>query len=242
MIINKYWKIGELAQQTGLTVRALHHYDQIDLFSSSDVTESGHRIYTEADVAKLQQILSLKQLGFSLEEIKATIEDPNFNPVEVIKVQLETVKKQIMVQEQLYTRLEGMYELLADQQEVQSEQFIKLIEVMNMSEKYFTKEQLDKMKNQTNQFSIEEKRQVENEWTELIAAIRVELKKGTPPENPNMVRLAAQWQELTNKFTGGDSEIARAAERFHTDNPNNPLQYGVDEELYKYISKAMIHI
>ncbi|MEK5232325.1 MerR family transcriptional regulator [Lysinibacillus sp. FSL K6-0232] len=242
MIIKRKWKVGELAKQTGLTVRTLHHYDQIGLFSSSDITESGHRIYTEADIVKLQQILSLKQLGFSLEEIKATIENPNFNPIEVIKIQLETVKKQIEVQEQLYSRLEGMYQLLATQQEVQSEQFIKLIEVINMSEKYFTKEQLEKMKNQTEQFSLEEKRQVENDWAELITNVRVELEKNTSPESPVVVQLAKRWQELTNKFTGGDPEIVKAAERFHAENPNNPLQYGVDGELYKYIKKAMSQI
>jgi DNA-binding transcriptional MerR regulator len=242
MIINRSWKIGELAEQTGLTVRTLHHYDQIGLFSSSEVTESGHRIYTEADIVKLQQILSLKQLGFSLEEIKAAIENPKFKPLEVIKMHLETVKKQIEVQEQLYSRLEGMYELLTTQQEVQSDQFIKLIEVINMSEKYFTKEQLEKMKNQADQFNKEEKRQVENDWDELIANVRVEMEKDTPPENSVIVQLAKRWQELTNKFTGGDPEIVKAAERFHAENPNNPLQYGVDGELYKYIKKAMSHI
>lgn len=149
-------------------------------------------------------------MGFSLEEIKATIENPNFNPIEVIKIQLETVKKQIEVQEQLYSRLEGMYQLLATQQEVQSEQFIKLIEVINMSEKYFTKEQLEKMKNQTEQFSLEEKRQVENDWAELITNVRVELEKNTSPESPVVVQLAKRWQELTNKFTGGDPEIVKA--------------------------------
>nr|WP_255291695.1 MerR family DNA-binding transcriptional regulator [Bacillus pseudomycoides] len=46
MIINKKWKVGELAKQTGLTVRTLHHYDQIGLFSPSEVTDSRHRIYT----------------------------------------------------------------------------------------------------------------------------------------------------------------------------------------------------
>lgn len=158
MIINKKWKVGELAKQTGLTVRTLHHYDQIGLFSPSEVTDSRHRIYTETDIAKLQQILSLKQLGFTLEEIKETIENPDFNPIEIIKVQLETTKKQIEIQQKLYSRLEGMYELLSNQQEVQPENFIKLIEVINMSEKYFTHEQLEKIKIQNEQFSSEEKR------------------------------------------------------------------------------------
>jgi DNA-binding transcriptional MerR regulator len=240
MIIKRKWKVGELAKQTGLTVRTLHHYDQIGLFSPSEVTDSGHRIYTEADIAKLQQILSLKQLGFTLEEIKETIENPNFNPIRVIKVQLETVKKQIEVQEQLYRRLEGMYELLETQQEVQPEQFIKLIEVITMSEKYFTPEQLEKMKNRN--FSPEEKKEINNQWTELIAIIRTELENKTPTNHPDVIKLANRWQELATRLAGDDPGIVKAAERFYAENPNNALQYGVDKELYKYIKEAMSHI
>ncbi|MCX7749661.1 MAG: TipAS antibiotic-recognition domain-containing protein [Clostridia bacterium] len=68
------------------------------------------------------------------------------------------------------------------------------------------------------------------------------MEKGTPPENPEVVQLTKRWNELTDKFTGGDPEITKAAERFHAENPNNPLQYGVDGELYQYIKKAMTYI
>ena len=63
------WKTGELAKLTGLTIRTLRYYDQIGLFSPSGRTEAGYRLYTESDLARLQQILSLKELGLSLEQI-----------------------------------------------------------------------------------------------------------------------------------------------------------------------------
>ncbi len=53
-------KVGELARRTGLTVRTLHHYDEIGLLKPSLHTESGHRLYTADDVARLQQVLSLR--------------------------------------------------------------------------------------------------------------------------------------------------------------------------------------
>ena len=56
-------KVGELARRTGLTVRTLHHYDEIGLLRPSLHTESGHRLYTAADVGRLQQVVSLRQLG-----------------------------------------------------------------------------------------------------------------------------------------------------------------------------------
>ncbi|TCP29927.1 DNA-binding transcriptional MerR regulator [Scopulibacillus darangshiensis] len=233
----KVWKVGELAKQTGLTVRTLHHYDQIGLFSPSQHTNSGHRIYTEADIAKLQQITSLKQLGFALEEIKEMIESPSFKPDEVIRIQLERLNEQIQMQENLRSKLLDINQLLTAKQEVSAEQFIKLIEVINMNN-YLTQEQIDKMKKRGEGFSPEDKKKHDKEWSELLSKIREELGKGTPAESPEVVKLAKQWIDMTNKFTGGDPEIVKAAERFHAENPGNPLQYGVDGELYKYIKKA----
>src|SRR5215210_8585811 len=63
------WKVGELARRTGLSVRALRYYDEIGLLSPSRRTEGGHRLYTAGDVVRLQQIKSLRALGFSLREI-----------------------------------------------------------------------------------------------------------------------------------------------------------------------------
>ena len=76
--IKKSWKIGELANETGLTVRALHHYDQIGLLKPSQETEGGHRLYSTLDVEYLQKIVTLKQLGFSLYKIKEAIASPQF--------------------------------------------------------------------------------------------------------------------------------------------------------------------
>src|SRR3954464_5955502 len=66
-------KVGELARRTGLTTRTLHHYDEIGLLKPSLHTEAGHRLYTADDVARLQQVLSLRQLGFALEEVRACL-------------------------------------------------------------------------------------------------------------------------------------------------------------------------
>jgi DNA-binding transcriptional MerR regulator len=57
MLTNKKnWKVGELAKLTGITVRTLHYYDQFGLLSPSEYSDAGHRLYTKADISKLQQI------------------------------------------------------------------------------------------------------------------------------------------------------------------------------------------
>ncbi len=79
-------KVGELAKRTGLTIRTLHHYDEIGLLKPSLHTAAGHRLYTAADIARLQQVLSLRQLGFSLEQVRDCLDRPGFSPLEVIRL------------------------------------------------------------------------------------------------------------------------------------------------------------
>lgn len=63
----KALKVGELSQRTGLTIRTLHHYDAIGLLKPSIHTGTGYRLYTPSDVGRLQQVLSLRQFGFSVD-------------------------------------------------------------------------------------------------------------------------------------------------------------------------------
>jgi DNA-binding transcriptional MerR regulator len=71
------WKVGELAKQTGLSVRTLHYYDEIGLLSPSQRTEAGHRLYTADDIVRLQQVKSLRHLGFTLKEIRDYLNRPD---------------------------------------------------------------------------------------------------------------------------------------------------------------------
>ena len=75
--MSNFMKIGDLAQKTGLSIRTLHYYDEIGLLSPSHRTDVGYRLYSNQDIIRLQQIVSLRQLGFSLKEINECLKDPN---------------------------------------------------------------------------------------------------------------------------------------------------------------------
>jgi DNA-binding transcriptional MerR regulator len=66
--------VGDLARLTGVTVRALHHYDEIGLVRPSQRTAAGYRLYTDADVLRLQQVLLFRELGLPLDEIAGAID------------------------------------------------------------------------------------------------------------------------------------------------------------------------
>ena len=74
--------VGDLVRLTGVTVRALHHYDEIGLVVPSDRSAAGYRLYSDADVHRLQQVLLLRELGLPLEEIASAIDSSGTAPAE----------------------------------------------------------------------------------------------------------------------------------------------------------------
>jgi DNA-binding transcriptional MerR regulator len=130
--MRRYWKVGELAKLTGLTIRTLRFYDQIRLFSPSGQTESGHRLYDELDLSRLQQILSLKELGLSLEEIKAALTGGQISPSEIVDLQIIQIKEQINLQQKLLEQLRHVSKLMQGKAELTVEDFTNLLQAMKM--------------------------------------------------------------------------------------------------------------
>ncbi len=77
--------VGELAKLTGITVRTLHHYDELGLVQPSGRTAAGYRLYEERDVLRLQQVLLYRELGLALEQIAAVIDDPAFERADALR-------------------------------------------------------------------------------------------------------------------------------------------------------------
>jgi DNA-binding transcriptional MerR regulator len=72
-------KVGQLAALTGVSVRTLHHYDEIDLVKPSARSDAGYRLYTDRDLERLQQVLFYRALGFALEHVARIVSDPKFD-------------------------------------------------------------------------------------------------------------------------------------------------------------------
>jgi MerR family transcriptional regulator, thiopeptide resistance regulator len=81
------YSVGQVADLAGVTIRTLHHYDEIGLLSPSGRSAAGYRIYEEPDLERLQQILFYRELGFALEEIAAIVDDPHTDAVDHLRRQ-----------------------------------------------------------------------------------------------------------------------------------------------------------
>jgi DNA-binding transcriptional MerR regulator len=235
-------KVGELARRTGLTIRTLHHYDEIGLLRPSLHTEAGHRLYTAGDVARLQQVLSLRQLGFSLEEVGACLKRTDWSPLQVIRLHLARVREQIELQRALCERLEALVGYFETAGEVSAETFLQAIEVMTMIENYYTPEQLESFRKRNAEAAArgeDPTRQGTADWAELMAAYTAEMQKGTDPADPMVQALEKRRQALVNAFSGGDPAIEQNLKRLWTEQGDKLCaQFGYHPKLMEYLAKV----
>jgi len=126
------WRVGELARVTGLTVRALHHYDHIGLLSPSLRTAAGHRLYTADDVARLYRVCLLRRLGFPLEQITSVLEDPEWQLGVAVQQHLQQTQYRAAIAARLCSRLTVMAAELGRQEYLTTDQLFATLEEMTM--------------------------------------------------------------------------------------------------------------
>lgn len=83
------WTVNKVCKLTGVSARTLHHYDAIGLLKPSTVTDAGYRLYDDADLERLGQIMLFKELGFSLQEIREILDNPEFDREKALDQQIE---------------------------------------------------------------------------------------------------------------------------------------------------------
>lgn len=119
--------VHEVSKITGVSIRALHHYDNIGLLPAADLTEAGYRLYDDAALERLQIILLFKELEFSLKDIKKIIDSPDFD-------REKALEQQIQLLELRKEHLQNLIELARG---------IKTIGVKNMSFDAFDTKKID---------------------------------------------------------------------------------------------------
>ena len=134
-----YMTVGEVAKKMDITVRTLQHYDKEGLLSPSAMSEGGRRLYTDKDIVKLHQILSLKHLGFSLGDIKNRL-IPLDTPAEIAAIlakQAASVKQKIDFLSESLRELEVLREEVLQMQSVDFKKYADIIVNLKMKNDYY---------------------------------------------------------------------------------------------------------
>ncbi len=175
----------EFAKEAGVTVRTLHVYDRMGLLLPASRTDSGYRLYGEAELERLEQILALRFVGFRLEHIKELLQGPKWPLVVALRMQREIIAQQKRKLDAATQAIEhAETTLVADESADRWKMLRDVIEALKMENDYSwtqnyyneaAKEKLEKLRNETPKEVIE---QGQRDWAELIAEVE-ELRKKT---------------------------------------------------------------
>jgi DNA-binding transcriptional MerR regulator len=208
-------KVGELAERTGLSVRTLHHYDDIGLLPPAGRTPSGHRIYGLLQVRRLQQIASLRQLGLSLDEVRECLERPEYSLDRVLALQVERLRGEIERQRRLVRLLEALRRRLEGAEEISVDDVARTIEATTWHERYYTPEQRAKIARRAEELGEARIRKGQEDWAELFQAFGSAMQRGLDPADAEVRPLVERAQALIEEFTGGDPGIRRGLARLY---------------------------
>lgn len=209
------WSIGELARLTGITVRTLYHYDEIGLVPASERTAAGHRRYTEGDLRRLYRVRALRQLGLSLAEIAAALErsaDDLAALRDLLAAQLSDLAGQARRIAQLRERIGGLLERLDDAAAPDPDQFLTILEMISMTDRYFTREQQERLTDRRDALGETAVAALKTEWLALAGQLRRHQQDGVPATDPRVQALAARWDEIGTAFHDGDARITASAD------------------------------
>lgn len=237
------FRVGDLARQTGLSARTLHHYDAVGLLTPSLRTAAGHRRYTAADVARLQQVASLRALGLPLAEIRACLDDGRSSPAETVERHLARVRAQAEAARGLAERLDGLARLLRSRGAATTDDLLHTIHLTTTMETYYTPEQMAYLQQRKEAVGEDRIREVQAEWPRLMAEVQAEMDAGTEPTDPRVLALARRWNGLVAEFTGGDPGIHQSLGRLYEErgdamaelNGQEPAAFGA---LFAYVGRA----
>ena len=238
--------IGQVAKRAGLTVRTLHHYDDVGLVRPSDRSDAGYRLYGPDALRRLEKVLVLRQLGFSLEQISTVLDDPAWTRTRVLRTRLAALDREIEDQRRVRDRLAELIatvEGLGDAADLPGGaadgDVLDAVAAMDRVRSYFTAEQLDAMARRSDHIGEDVIQHAQNRWPELIAEVAEHVRRGTPAADPRVVALAQEWRGLVAAFSGGDPEVEANLGRMYRAQPEMARAMGISEEMTELIRAAL---
>ncbi|MFC4387978.1 MerR family transcriptional regulator [Gracilibacillus marinus] len=202
--------IKEVTKQTGITVRTMRYYDQIDLLPPAGKTEGGHRLYGEKELKKLQEIQFLKSLGFTLEEIKEMLADTEHDWFTGLKKQLGYVrneKKRIIEMEKT---IQGLLNEVMLNGKIDLPSVQKLIQLyqQNADKKEVYREEMFDDNDQELLDMLPNMNSGDPdtlEWIALLGRLKKEMSKG--PSSPEIQRIVKRMLEKEQETYGNETDF-----------------------------------
>jgi DNA-binding transcriptional MerR regulator len=229
--LNGLRQIKAFAREAGVTVRTLHLYDRLGLLKPAATSEAGYRLYAPAQLERLEQIMALRFIGFTLNQIKQLLSGSERPLADALTMQREAIARQIR---RLSSALNAIDEATAalEQNETDHRHTLrKLMETFKMENewewalKYYSDDARAKVEELARSTPQERIEKGQRDWGELLAEVEAAASSGIDPMSPQAQALAERWRALLQQFTHGDAEIQHGLNRLWSDSTHWPRDF-----------------
>jgi DNA-binding transcriptional MerR regulator len=237
--------VREFARLTGVTARTLHYYDAIGLLRPSGRRPNGYRVYAPADLFRLQQIVALKFLGFSLAETRRILGQKGLSVARSFRVQAEIISEEINRLERAGRIIQGVNRAMAEGKTLDWQEIIDIIKEIQMdkdtkkgwAEKFFTPEEMRESQEIGRKFTPDEMAAYQKRWAALIEEVKTNV--GADPASTGAQDLARRWQALLDEGYGEHPNLKkRIGEAYQSGAiPADYRTFGPD--VWNFIARAM---
>jgi DNA-binding transcriptional MerR regulator len=211
--MGRYYRVGEVATLTRVSIRTLHHYDRIGLLRPATHSTGGYRLYGEADLLRLQQILTLRFLGFPLKRIGDLLDRPDFDLLASLRVQQRVLHERIEELERISAAVGDLVERRLETGEWSWDLVIEASEAVGAGltqreetmEAHYTPEQLRQFAEVGKEAGEEEIAAIQEGWAALLPEIRA---------NYDLDPASAEAQALGARADALKERIVRAYANF----------------------------
>jgi DNA-binding transcriptional MerR regulator len=217
--------VHEFAALTGVTVRALHHYDRLGLLRPRR-TGSGYRLYGRQELERLEQIVALKFIGIPLRQIKAILDHNPSGLRDALRVQRTVLEEKRDLLDRAIQALHEAEQSFTGGGQPDAAILKKIIEVIEMQtsnqwiEKYYSPEAWMRIKEVHPGWSPELDGERYQDWLDLFRDVEAAL--GEDPAGEKAQALGERWKALEIAYTCGDREIAEGLNKMFADQSNWP--------------------
>lgn len=236
------WQITELSKKAKVSVRTLHYYDAIKLLQPSMRLPNGYRLYSQDDLARLQQIVALKFFNFSLKQIKHLLSKKG-DWLAMVRAQQALLEQKIVSLQEASAQIDQIIQLWNKQGSIDIQNSLKLIEVYGMTKqlektwagKILNKKELTQLAELIESMPDSEAEQYGKRWHQLVQTVRNHLQED--PRSEVAKKLACEWMSLVNEWYDDKPELKERL--WHAFKGGEIPQNEQDELHFPNIDKAM---
>jgi MerR family transcriptional regulator, multidrug-efflux activator len=245
------YTVSEVAQLAGVSVRTLHYYDEIGLLKPASVSPSGYRLYSDADLERLQQILFFKEIGFELSVVKEILDHPDFDRKQALEAHRQLLVEKMERLQRIVNTVDKTLEALKGGETMAAEQMFKGFDMRDIeahmnqyadeARERYGKERVDAVIQRTSQYSADRWAGIMQKWDEIFRKVAAAMDKG--PKDPEVQRAVHEIRQLiTDNFYDCTLEIFRGLGNLYVDDERftaNIDKYG--KGLAEFLRQA-IHV